>query len=59
MMATLREFAVPILYIASAVFFIMGLKLMCRVRSARTATELSACNSRLPALPARTPRVGG
>ena len=40
MMATLREFAVPILYIASAVFFIMGLKQMCRVRSAGRGTML-------------------
>ena len=35
MTTLLRTFAIPILYISSAVFFIMGLKLMCRVRSVR------------------------
>jgi NAD(P) transhydrogenase subunit beta len=39
-MALLREFAVPILYIASAVLFIVGLKQLCRVRSARRGTGL-------------------
>jgi NAD(P) transhydrogenase subunit beta len=33
MTAGLAAYGVPVLYIASAVFFIMGLKLMCRVRS--------------------------
>ena len=39
-MAPLREFAVPILYIASAVLFILGLKQLCRVRSARRGIGL-------------------
>ena len=38
MMAPLREFAVPILYIASAVLFILGLKQLSRVRAARRGT---------------------
>ncbi|HEY5284218.1 MAG TPA: NAD(P)(+) transhydrogenase (Re/Si-specific) subunit beta, partial [Polyangia bacterium] len=39
-MALLRELAVPILYIASAVLFILGLKQLCRVRSARRGIGL-------------------
>ena len=46
MMATLlsplRAFAVPILYIASAVFFIAGLKATCKVRAAGRGTTLLA-----------------
>jgi NAD(P) transhydrogenase subunit beta len=40
LMDSLRTFAVPVLYLASAVFFIMGLKLLCRVRSARRGVTL-------------------
>jgi NAD(P) transhydrogenase subunit beta len=40
MMALLQSFAVPLLYIASAIVFISGLKLMCKVRSARKGTAL-------------------
>ena len=42
MTAGLRELAVPIVSIASAVAFIMGLKLLCRVRSAPRGTLLLA-----------------
>jgi len=40
MMALLQNFAVPILYIASAIVFILGLKLICKVRSARRGTAM-------------------
>ena len=40
MMASLRAFGVPVVYIVSAVLFIMGLKLMGRVRSARRGVTL-------------------
>jgi NAD(P) transhydrogenase subunit beta len=36
----LGNFAVPIVYIASTVFFVLGLKLMCRVRRARRGVTL-------------------
>ena len=42
MMASLRTFAVPTLYIASAVFFITGLKGVCKVRAAGRGTTLLA-----------------
>jgi NAD(P) transhydrogenase subunit beta len=41
-LASLRTFAVPILYIASAVFFIAGLKATCKVRAAGRGTTLLA-----------------
>jgi NAD(P) transhydrogenase subunit beta len=41
-LASLRAFAVPILYIASAVFFIAGLKATCKVRAAGRGTTLLA-----------------
>jgi NAD(P) transhydrogenase subunit beta len=41
-LASLRNFAVPILYIASAVFFIAGLKATCKVRVAGRGTTLLA-----------------
>ena len=40
MMALLQSFAVPLLYIASSIAFILGLKMMCKVRSARRGTTL-------------------
>jgi len=41
-LASLRTFAVPILYIASAIFFIAGLKATCKVRAAGRGTTLLA-----------------
>jgi NAD(P) transhydrogenase subunit beta len=41
-LASLRAFAVPVLYIASAVFFIAGLKATCKVRAAGRGTTLLA-----------------
>jgi NAD(P) transhydrogenase subunit beta len=41
-LASLRAFAIPILYIASAVFFVAGLKAMCKVRAASRGTTLLA-----------------
>ena len=42
LLPSLRAFAVPILYIASAVFFIAGLKAVCKVRAAGRGTTLLA-----------------
>jgi H+-translocating NAD(P) transhydrogenase subunit beta len=42
LLSSLRTFAVPVLYIASAVFFIAGLKAVCKVRAAGKGTTLLA-----------------
>src|ERR1039457_3583126 len=41
-LASLRTYAVPALYIASAIFFILGLKAMCKVRVAGRGTTFLA-----------------